>query len=155
MNNQLNRRQFLKLASAGSLAAPFLISTSLASPGQKAANDRITLGFIGTGTQGRGLLNNFLNQPGTQVLAVCDVDTTRREHHRRIVDEFYSIKQEQEYNGCDQYKHFEELIARKDIDAVVIATPDHWHAFIAIAACNAGKDIYCEKPLSLTIHEAR
>jgi len=101
------------------------------------------------------LLNNFLNQPGTQVLAVCDVDTTRREHHRKIVDEFYALKLEKEYKGCDQHQHFEDLIARKDIDAVVIATPDHWHAFIAIAACKASKDIYCEKPLSLTIHEAR
>jgi len=155
MQNQFNRRQFLKLTSAASLAAPLLLSSTQAAPGQKGPNDRITLGFIGTGTQGRGLLNNFLNQPGTQVLAVCDVDTTRREHHRKIVEEFYSIKQDKEFKGCSEYKDFEELLGRKDIDAVVIATPDHWHAFIAIAACKARKDIYCEKPLSLTIHEAR
>jgi predicted dehydrogenase len=79
------------------------------------------MGFIGTGTQGRGLLNNFLNQPDTQVLAVCDVDTTRREHHRKIVDEFYSIKQDKAYKGCAEYKEFQDLLARKDIDAVVIA----------------------------------
>jgi predicted dehydrogenase len=89
------------------------------------------------------------------VLAVCDVDTTRREHHKKIVDEFYSIKGNKEFKGCAAYKEFQELTARKDIDAVVIATPDHWHAYIAIAACNAHKDVYCEKPLSLTIHEAR
>ena len=93
--------------------------------------------------------------PDTQVVAVCDVDTTRRDHHRKVVDEFYSIKGNKEYQGCTGYKEFQELLARKDIDAVVIAVPDHWHAFIAIAACKAGKDVYCEKPLSLTIHEAR
>jgi predicted dehydrogenase len=155
MQNRFNRRQFLKLTSAASFTAPPLLSSMWAAPGQKGPNDRITLGFIGTGTQGRGLLNNFLNQPDTQVLAVCDVDTTRREHHRKVVDEFYTIKQGKECKVCAEYKEFEELLARKDIDAVVIATPDHWHAFIAIAACKAGKDIYCEKPLSLTIHEAR
>src|SRR5436309_2699478 len=100
-------------------------------------------------------MHNFLNQPDTQVLAVCDVDTTRREHHRKIVDEFYSAKGNKEFKGCAEYKQFWDLIGRKDIDAVVIATPDHWHAYIAIAACHAGKDVYCEKPLSLTIHEAR
>src|SRR5258708_33238964 len=104
MQNQFNRRQFLKLTSAASLAAPLLRSSPQAAPGQKGPNDRITLGFIGTGSQGRGLLNNFLNQPGTQVLAVCDVDTTRREHHRKIVEEFYSIKQDKEFKGCSEYK---------------------------------------------------
>ena len=155
MRNQFTRRQFLKTASAAAATAPFFLSSGLAAPGQKGPNDRITLGFIGTGTQGRGLLHNFLNQPDTQVVAVCDVDTTRREHHRKIVDDFYSAKGNKEVKACAEYKEFPELIARQDIDAVVIATPDHWHAYIAIAACNAGKDIYCEKPLSLTIHEAR
>src|SRR6516225_8500997 len=155
MKTQLHRRQFLKLTSAASLTAPLLLSSAIARPAGKGPNDRITMGFIGTGTQGRGLLNNFLGQPNTQALAVCDVDTTRREHHRKVVEEFYSIKQDKQYQGCAAYTDFEELLARKDIDAVVIAVPDHWHAFIAIAACKAGKDVYCEKPLSLTIHEAR
>jgi hypothetical protein len=100
-------------------------------------------------------MNDFLNQPGTQVVAVCDVDTTRREHNRKKVEEFYTIKADKNFKGCTAYKDFRELIARKDIDAVVIATPDHWHAYIAVEACKAGKDIYCEKPLSLTIHQAR
>lgn len=155
MKTLIQRRQFLKLTSAASLAAPLILSSSWAGAARRAPGDRITLGFIGTGTQGRGLLNNFLNQPDTQVLAVCDVDTTRREHHRKIAEDFYSTKQDKQYQGCAAYKDFEELLARKDIDAVVIAVPDHWHAFIAIAACKAGKDVYCEKPLSLTIHEAR
>jgi predicted dehydrogenase len=149
----LTRRQFLKTTTAAALAAPWALSA--AEVAKKGPNDRITLGFIGVGTQGRGLLSNFLGQPNTQVVAVCDVDTTRREHSRKTVDEFYSIKGNKEYKGCAEHKEFPELIARKDIDAVVIATPDHWHAYIAIAACNAGKDVYCEKPLSLTIHEAR
>ena len=147
-----NRRQFLKAAAAGSLSLTAVLSRAA---GQKGPNDRITLGVIGTGTQGRGLLHNFLGQPGTQVVAVCDVDTTRREHARRTVEEFYTAKASKEFKGCAEYKQFGELIGRSDIDAVVIATPDHWHAYMAIAACNAGKDIYCEKPLSLTIHEAR
>lgn len=154
MHKNLNRRQFLKLTSTISVSAP-LLASGWSAFGQKGPNDRITLGFIGVGTQGRGLLGNFLNHPNTQVLAVCDVDTTRREHSKKTVDEFYTIKGVKEYKGCSVYEDFREVLARKDIDAVVIATPDHWHAFIAIAACNAGKDIYCEKPLSLTIHEAR
>jgi hypothetical protein len=88
MKTQLARRQFLKLTSAASLTAPLILSSAWADSARKGPSDRITLGFIGTGTQGRGLLNNFLNQPDTQVLAVCDVDTTRREHHRKIADEF-------------------------------------------------------------------
>src|SRR5437899_12141010 len=123
MQGQFTRRQFLKAASAATVTAPFVLSSAVAAPGQKAPNDRITLGFIGTGTQGRGLLNNFLNHPDTQVVAVCDVDTTRREHSRKVAEEFYSIKREADYKGCTGYKDFREVIARKDIDAVVIATP--------------------------------
>jgi predicted dehydrogenase len=155
MQKQFNRRQFLKTASAVTLTAPVLLSSSWAAPGQKGPNERITMGFIGNGTQGRGLLGNFLNQADTQVLAVCDVDTTRREHSGKTVNEFYRAKGNTDSKACAEYKEFQELIARPDIDAVVIAAPDHWHAYIAIAACNAGKDVYCEKPLSLTIHEAR
>src|ERR1041384_6132523 len=155
MQTKVNRRQFLKATSVTALTAPLMLSTSWAADARKGPNDRITLGFIGTGKQGGGLLHNFLSQPGTQVLAVCDVDTTRREHFRKVVDDFYRIKGNTEYKGCAEYKEFQELLARQDIDAVVIATPDHWHAYIVVAACNAGKDIYCEKPLSLTIHEAR
>ena len=155
MKSHFTRRSFLKTASTAALSAPLILIAPWAARGAKGPNEQITLGFIGTGTQGRGLLNGFLRQPDTRVLAVCDVDTTRREHNKKIVDTFYSDQQTGEAKGCAEYKDFRELLARKDIDAVVIATPDHWHAFIAIAACDAGKDIYCEKPLSLTIHEAR
>ena len=144
----------MKAASLATAGAPLILSSAWAAAGRKGPNDRITLGFIGTGTQGGGLLHNFLRHPNTQVVAVCDVDTTRREHHKKSVETYYSGPQS-EYKGCAEYKDFRDLLARKDIDAVVIATPDHWHAYIAILACSAGKDIYCEKPLSLTIHEAR
>ena len=154
MQSQLNRRQFLKTTSAAALAAPLLLHRARAA-GEKGPNDRITLGFIGVGTQGGYLLRNFLTHPNTQVLAVCDVDTTRREYHCKEVDAFYTAKGNTEYKGCAAYKEFPELLARQDIDAVVVAPPDHWHAYVCIAACNAGKDVYCEKPLSLTIHEAR
>src|SRR2546422_233538 len=125
MQTQVTRRAFLKTGSAVALGTPLLLSSAWAAAGGKGPNERITLGFIGTGTQGRGLLNNFLRQPDTRVLALCDVDTTRREHHKKIVDTFYSDQQTGESKACADYKDFRDLLARKDIDAVVIAAPDH------------------------------
>ena len=150
----LTRRQFLQ--STAAVTAPLLLPSSVwaAAAGAK-PNARITLGFIGVGKQGRHLLNSFLPHGNVQVVAVNDVDTTRRLHHKKLVEDFYSAKGNKDYQGCDEYKDFREVIARKDIDAVVIATPDHWHAYPAVMAANAKKDIYCEKPLCLTIHEAR
>jgi predicted dehydrogenase len=110
------------------------------------------MGFVGMGTQNRGLLGGFLGQE-TKVLAVCDVDTTRREAAKKRVDEYYAQKGEQG-SQCAAYNDFRELIQRKDIDAVCIATPDHWHAIITVEALRAGKDVYCEKPLTHNIHEA-
>jgi predicted dehydrogenase len=151
----LTRRHFLKATGIAAATAPFLLPSSVWSAA-KGPNDKITLGFIGMGTQNRGLLGGFLNAPDTQVLAVCDVDTTRREHSRKTVNDHYAKQGSKgSYLACSGYEDFRDLLARKDIDAVVIATPDHWHAYIAILAANSGKDIYCEKPLSLTIHEAR
>jgi predicted dehydrogenase len=110
------------------------------------------MGFIGMGKQSRGLLGGFLGQD-TRVLAVCDVDTTRREDAKQRVDEYYAQKGAS-VAGCAAYNDFREIIGRKDIDAVCIATPDHWHAYITLAALRAGKDVYCEKPLTYNIHEA-
>jgi predicted dehydrogenase len=140
-----NRRSFLKGASAG-VAAPFILPSHIWSAETK-PNDRITMGFIGMGKQSRGLLGNFLGQ-NTQVLAVCDVDTTRRENARERVNSRYKNK------DCKSYNDFREIIKRKDIDAVCIATPDHWHAIPMLAALRSGKDVYCEKPLTHNIHEA-
>jgi predicted dehydrogenase len=150
------RRRFLASATGAALSIPFILPSRIwaAEPNAK-PNSRITLGFIGVGTQGRHLLNSYLPQRTVQVVAVNDVDTTRREHYKKHVEDFYSTMQDQDFKGCAAYKDFRELLERKDIDAVVIATPDHWHAYPVIMAANRKKDIFCEKPLSLTIHEAR
>ena len=153
--HHFSRRQFLKTTSAAIIAAPSILPSSIWAAA-KQPNDRLTLGFIGMGKQNSGLLNGFIHNKGTQVVAVCEVDTTRRENARRKVEDFYAKQTNRgSFKGCEAYNDFRELVARKDIDAVVIATPDHWHALTVIAAANAGKDIYCEKPLSLTIREAR
>ncbi|MBM3882609.1 MAG: Gfo/Idh/MocA family oxidoreductase [Verrucomicrobia bacterium] len=155
-SNRLTRRQFLNRTAATSIAAPLLLPARVwGAPADAQPNNRIAMGAIGVGTQGRHLLNSFLPHQNVQIVAVCDVDTTRREHHKQRVEEFYATKQDQSFKGCAAYRDFRELLARKDIDAVIIATPDHWHAYPAVAAAKAGKDIFCEKPLSLTIHEAR
>jgi predicted dehydrogenase len=152
---EMTRRAFLSAAAAASV--PVLLSGSLQADEKKApANERLGIGFIGVGTMNRGHLGHFLGQNDVQVLAVCDVDTTRRENAKMTVEKRYADKTKSgEYKGCFATKDFREVLARKDIDAVVIATPDHWHAIPAIEACKAGKDVYCEKPLSLTIREAK
>lgn len=158
MTNQshLSRRQFLQRATTAALAAPCLLPGSVwSAENQPAPANRLTMGFIGVGTQGRGLLGGFLGNKDVQVVAVCDVDTTRREHSKNTVDNHYKQRHSADYKSCAAYQDFREVIARKDIDAVCIATPDHWHAILAVQAADAGKDIYCEKPLSLTIYEAR
>lgn len=152
--SQFTRRSFLKSAAMVSASAPFILPSHIWAAEVK-PNDRLTLGFIGLGTQGKGLMGGFLGKKETQTVAVCDVDTNRREDAKKRVDDHYAKQNDASYKGCDAYKDFRELLGRKDIDAVIIATPDHWHAFIAIAAAKAGKDIYCEKPLCQSIHEAR
>jgi predicted dehydrogenase len=143
-------------STATAAAAPFLLPSRIwAADAAAKPNERLTMGFIGVGTQGRHLLNSFLPHANVQVVAVSDVDTTRRDHHKKTAEDFYAAKNDQQFKGCAAYADFRELLQRKDIDTVVIATPDHWHAYPVVMAANAGKDIYCEKPLSLTIHEAR
>jgi predicted dehydrogenase len=153
---RLTRRDFLRTTTTAAAAAtaPFILPSHVWSAEVK-PNDRITIGCIGMGTQGTGLMDGFISRKDTQVVAVCDVDTTRREARKQRVEELYARQKGVNYKGCAAYKDFREIINRKDIDAVVIATPDHWHAFIAIAAVNSGKDVYCEKPLTESIHEAK
>jgi predicted dehydrogenase len=143
---QVSRRSFLKTASTLGAAAPFILPSRVWGA-DAAPSNRLTMGFIGNGTQGRYLLDNFLWQD-THVVAVCDVDTTRRNSAKGKADKFYKN------SDCMPYDDFREIISRPDIDAVCIATPDHWHATITIAALRAGKDVYCEKPLTHNIHEA-
>jgi len=148
-----NRRGFLATA-AGAIAVPTILSANAS--GKLAPSERITLGFIGLGVQNRGHLSRYLGRSDVQVLAVCDVDTTRRNSAKEMVDKKYAENTKGgDSKSCAAYVDFRELLARKDIDAVVIGTPDHWHAIPVLEACKAGKDIYCEKPLTLTIHEAR
>ena len=142
---QSSRRSFLKTMAA-TAAAPFILPSRVgAAP--TGPNSKVTMGFIGMGIQSRGLLGGFLGQD-TRVLAVCDVDTTRRTAAKKTVDQRYGN------NDCQAYSDFRDIIKRKDIDAVCIATPDHWHALVTLAALRAGKDVYCEKPLTHNIHEA-
>lgn len=145
-----SRRTFLKCA-ASTVAAPLVLPSHLWSAETK-PGAKLRMGFIGMGTQSRGLLGGFLSQD-TQVLAVCDVDTTRREAAQKRVDAFYAAQKTRPAT-CEAYNDFRKLIDRQDIDAVCIATPDHWHAAITLAALRSGKDVYCEKPLTHNIHEA-
>jgi predicted dehydrogenase len=148
------RRNFLKTAMIAG-AAPLILRSKVWAQ-DSAPSQQITLGFIGIGAQGNFLLQGCLPRSDFRVLAVSDVDTTRREHAQKLVETEYAKNMASgTYKGCAAYSNFEELLARKDIDAVVIATPDQWHALIAIAAAKAGKDIYCEKPMAHTVLEGR
>lgn len=146
-----SRRQFLKTSAWG--VAPLILPSHVWSV-ENAPSSKITMGFIGVGIQARGLMGGFLGQKGVQVVAVCDVDKNRREAAKKRVEEKYADGKPEGWTGCEAYNNYEELLARKDIDAVCIATPDHWHAIITVAALKAGKDVYCEKPLTHNIHES-
>jgi len=162
MKNELNqtRRQFFK-TSAG--LASFLIVPRYVLGGRRpdgsrylAPSDQITMGFIGLGRQVGGLRRNFQETGQVQIVAACDVDRPKMTNFVQNVNAFYADKSgKASYDGCQTYDDFREVLNRKDIDAVLIATPDHWHSAIAVRAAEAGKDIYCEKPLSLTVAEGR
>jgi predicted dehydrogenase len=154
----MNRRDFLKRAAGAAAVAgvPYVVPSSvLGGQGRAAPSERIVIGFIACGKQSQHLMRCFL-LPSTQVVAACDVDQLKLERSaKNIVEKYYADKQDGAYRGCARYHDFRELLARPDIDAVVISTPDHWHAITTIEACRAGKDVYCEKPLTQTIAEAQ
>ena len=150
----ITRRNFLKKASAATTGSALVFPTIVPSFvfGQNAPSNRVAVGHIAVGGQGGGLLQGFMGQPLGQSVAVCDPIRERRESAARRVDQYYAEQRRQEsYNGCRPYNDFRELLARPDIDAVVIASPDHWHVPLGIAAVRAGKDIYVEKPLGISI----
>ena len=149
------RRQFIKGLAASALSMPLIVPRSVFAGGERAVpSERITVGFIGCGKMANDYhLSTLLKLEDVQALAVCEVDQNRRAHAKKRVEEAYS--KNTSYKGCAEYIDFRELLARKDIDAVCIAAPDHWHAIPLIEACKAGKDVYCEKPLTLTIAEAK
>ncbi len=150
-NIEISRRSFLcGAAASGMVAFPaFVPSYLFGNDNRPSPSNRITMGFIGTGSHGTGHnLASFLRQEDAHVLAVCDVDSKHRQKACDMVNERYK-------NGdCRQYGDFREIIARKDIDGVMISTPDHWHVPMSLMALCSGKDVICEKP-TLTIEEGR
>lgn len=157
----INRRQFLKKAAGIATAAivfPYVVpSSALGKAGSVAPSERITLGFIGLGIRGTTHLRTFLPLAEAHVVAVCDLYQSRREAAKKQIEDHYARTSGAAgtYKGCDTYNDFRDMLARKDIDAIVIATPEHWHALTMIAAAKAGKDIYGEKALTLTVPEGQ
>ncbi len=159
--SHLSRRTFLKQSSAAAvsagLAPTFIRATALGAEGRSAPSDRIAVGMIGAGRQAKIVsLPQFLGMPDVQVVAVCDVDSWRLNNMKKMIEDSYGASSRSgTFKGCDVYLDFQELLARPDIDAVMISTPDHWHAPIAAAAMRAGKDVSLEKPITRTIAEGR
>ncbi|UCG48742.1 MAG: Gfo/Idh/MocA family oxidoreductase, partial [Phycisphaerales bacterium] len=152
----LTRRGFLKRSAIAGAAvlSPTIVPGRLF--GAEAPSNLITMGFIGVGRMGLGDLREILGFKQARVVAVCDVDANRVQYARELVEKHYGGRGSGGgYKGCAGYGDFRDLIGREDIDAVAIATPDHWHVLPAIAAAQAGKDIFLQKPFSLTIEEGR
>ena len=167
-----SRREFLRqtlpvAAAASAFPFPVLVpGSALGLSGAVAPSERVTVAMIGTGNQGFNDLNSFLRDERVQIVAVCDVNRESkgywegkvggREPARQLVEDYYAKhRRDGTFKGCTTSGDFREILGRKDIDAVEICTPDHWHAIMVEQACKAGKDIYCQKPLSLTIAEGR
>ncbi len=141
---RMGRRRFLGVAGLG-LAAPFLLPSRA-----RGANERIALGVLGTGSRGRQvMMEGFATNPDIMVTAVCDVQEERRNRAARLIDEHYERK------GCVACNDFRDVLRRDGIDAVLITAPDHWHGVMATMAAAAGKDLYCEKPLGVSVHEGQ
>ncbi|HTM99770.1 MAG TPA: Gfo/Idh/MocA family oxidoreductase [Pedobacter sp.] len=153
--NSQSRRNFIK--SAGILTAFTIIPRHvMGGVGYLAPSDQVSLGFIGVGRQGVGLKNSFIGLEKARIVAASDVYGRKLKSFARQANEYYAKKNNTSVqNSCQEYADFREILERKDIDAVVMALPDHWHAAAAVRAAAAGKDIYCEKPLSLSIAEGR
>ena len=143
MTSVASRRRFL--AASAAVAAPLIIPARVLGQGATPPNSRVRLACIGTGGMGSGNMQSFLNDDRVQVVAVCDVDRGHRERAGAVA----------KLGAGDLYNDFREVLARSDVDAVMCAVPDHWHAVIAVAAAKAGKDLYSEKPLAASIGEGR
>jgi hypothetical protein len=145
----ISRRNFLRTSAIAGAAIGFPTIVPSTVFGANAPSNRIVMGTIGPGGRGSGNMNAFLGFPEVQMVAVCDVRKDAMQGAKNRVDGKYGNK------DCKMYGDFRELLARDDIDAVNIGTPDHWHAIPSIMACKSGKDVYCEKPLTLTVAEGR
>lgn len=146
----INRREFLGLSALG-LAGLTIFPSWSVNGIRIAPSDRVVLGFIGLGRQGLSDFGSFASCPGVQVVACCDADSLKRIRFKNRVENWQ--KKNTMSPRCDMYEFYEDLLDRKDIDAVSIATPDHWHALTSIHACQAKKDVYVQKPLAYTIRE--
>jgi len=151
----MNRRDFIGKSTLGAGAITIIPRHVLGGTGYLAPSDRINLGFIGTGKQSVGLMRSITGCPEAMVLAACDVDQKKLARFKTAAENANTEKLDGGTQVVDTYENYRELLDRKDIDAVVIASPDHWHAMIAVDAAKAGKDIYCEKPMALTVAEGR
>ena len=157
-NPSISRRSFLKKTSLPLLAAPLVVPQSIFGRADKASpNNRIQIGMIGMGRQAyHANLLPFLASSDTQVVAICDVDSWRLQQGIKKTDDFYSVKSPSgQYKGCWGTRDYRELLSRKDIDAVMISTPDHWHAIMAVEAAREGKDVALEKPICLSVEQGR
>ncbi|NIA32006.1 MAG: Gfo/Idh/MocA family oxidoreductase, partial [Actinobacteria bacterium] len=151
-NGKMSRRGFVHSLLVAAAAPTIIPATALGNNRVPPPSDRITLGHIGVGNRGGSVMQNFLRVAKAQSVAVCDPFKNRREERAKQVNSFYADKySRRSFKGCVAYNDFRGLLARDDIDAVVIATPVHWHVPIAIAAAKAGKDIYLEKPLGISV----
>jgi predicted dehydrogenase len=149
--NQISRRRFIQGASAA-IIMPYIIPHALWKNGRVAPSDRITIGFIGCGEHGIGTnINGFIKYNDCQIVALCDVDPIQRNKAKQFVMEKYGL----DYNGVTTSHDFRDIIDRSDIDAVCISTPDHWHIQIGVMAAKAGKDIFVEKPLTVSVEEGK
>ena len=168
--SQSSRRRFLQVSLGGISAGigfPAIVpARALGRAGAVAPSNRVTLGVIGTGNQGFNDLRSFLHDERVQIVAVCDLNRESagywdgkiggREPAKRLVEKHYAENRPSgNYRGCHACVDYREILGRKDIDAVEVCTPDHWHAIPVLEACLARKDIYCQKPLSLTVAEGR
>ena len=145
--NSVPRRRFL--AASAALSAPLILPNGILAKDGKAPNDRINIGIIGTGGMGRGNTRGFMRNDDCRVVAVCDVDQQQLMRGAEQVNKHY-VNQD-----CKTYSDYRELLTRDDIDAVTVATPDHWHALCSVAAAEAKKDIYCQKPITHTFPEGQ
>lgn len=154
-NNLLSRRKFMGTGLLGAAGIGVLPQSGFGKGPRirKSAAGMLRLGFIGLGRQANGLLNSFITLPDIEVIAGCDVYGAKRQRFLNTTAAYY--KEHNKQVDVKVYENYHDLLARNDVDAVVISTPDHWHALIAIDACKAGKDIYLEKPLTFTIREGQ
>lgn len=150
---KMNRRSFLKATAttAGAFAIPTIVPSSVF--GKAAPSNRVNIGCIGVGGQGSGLMKNALYNDQAQIVAVCDCFASRRQKALTTVKEIYNQTGRKSGIDAKEYVDFRELLTREDIDGVIIATPDHWHVPVAMQAVQAGKDVYVEKPLGISLDD--